>query len=341
MDFSNVIIPYITLEPYKISVKPINFDDKIIKGKDLNFYQSESQIDFKFRIEVNKHDNNLITSVTNSEKAINYVLIIKSNSSIFRKSFILEKDTISNLFYKEINISKNDFRDKIEMQSLIVRKNSISKTKNLMAFEQGAVLSHSDTYNIFIDEPDFNKNGDTPTEWKSFSEDKFLQSSFKDNWFWCDFKKSKPIVYLNSDLNETVKDIIKSNAFGASKKAKIRDAYHHQIANVFLNKLLMIAIYKLKDSTENHTSFPQIDELNSWEFEIVKLFAPIVMEEKDEENAISIFLEKIHKDDIKFLLKKIDISVSKHLKSSFKMNNLPDLLSNKENDSDKVEGNDE
>lgn len=327
MDFANTIIPYMTLDSYKLEIKPLNFDKKLIKNNNVNLFEDLSIINYEFEVSVEAINEDDVEQVTNSAKSIDYVLIFKSNSSIFRESYSLEKN--DKKYIKTFNIKKDDFRGSIEIQSLLLRKTSIKNSKNLMATDKGAVLAHSDIYNIFIDQPDFKNKGNTPTEWRSFSEDDFLKNDFKDNWYHCDFKDKKPIVYLNSDIAETDKDIIKSTSFGSSRKSKLRDAYHHQVANVFLTKLLFNSIYAIKETTKDGDSV-QFDEIQTWQKEVLDLFIPIMMEIKDSETSKALFEEKIIKDEISDLEKRVDVAVSKHLKTYSKMKNLPDLL-NREN----------
>ena len=330
IDFNNSIISYATLPEFKLDIKSINFNSKFLENRLINLYEIENLDNYEIKISCKAFDD--ISFIVNSNKAVELILIAQSNRSFYRKKFNFEFN--KDKYEYTLKLNRKDFREKLNFQALLVRKTSISDSKLNLATQKGDVLGHSEIYTCLFDEPIFNKKGNTPTEWKSFSEDDSLKQNFSKELFWNTLKKKKPIVYLNNDVNDKLKDILNSKTFGNNKKAILRDILHHHIATNFLATLLKETLnslnYSMRVDDSNENRYPQEDDLEEYQIEVLNMFAGIIMEHQDSKIAKDLILEKIYTGSVNEILNKVTLAVSKYLKTNVPLDKVSNILRNED-----------
>jgi len=200
------------------------------------------------------------------------------------------KKVSKNTYSCDMKIITNEYYHEFAIKIYLVRKTSLTPSVAGYANKKFNILSVSENYSVYLEEPKDEKGEDIKTIWKKFSELP-IANKHTNAVYYADLDKDPPILYMNEELPDELRQLI-SISSKRSKKAIARDAFISPIVADVWEQLITHALSKIKE-LETET----LDPLDPWEQQVVRNVAKGLTYKTDLDDAIIELIDIANKEE--------------------------------------------
>lgn len=285
--------------------KDLNFNNNILNLYDNN---EKQKVEIKASAKINNIKELLPKEFENDvNKFVELTLLLKSIKSIYRKSLTFYNE--NNIFKTSFVLDKLDWRGELSINAMLVLKKKINPIKQY-ASAKGSQLGWSQTYKVYFDEPEEKSSGEgIDVKWESFKSSKlyWLNKNYQKDVYTLDVKNSgkPPKLYLNDDIDNHLKTLLKLETKSSGMKSIIRDLMYQNISSTVFAQLLTDCLNDLdklikeeKNSSEKSIAIENAwDELKPWKQNMVKNYADRIIPDCRKKDALENLKEKLYENE--------------------------------------------